>query len=264
MEINFFFIDDQGYNKNQSWLIRGGIFLPVKNYQSLSEDVNKLTQNFCNRIEVKWSDLFRAIDTKRGGKRIKDTKDYYYLEKKTEGEIIDFIHNFFETITKHDFKIILSLKKSPQRTEDQEKRILEFQLEDMMERAQIESQPDNLSILIHDNGSNEKEDKEIKEIYKKITKNPRQIRRFNKIIENLFIENSHMNAGIRVSDFVIGSISGALRDKQVGKKIFSTYLKDKMRKSRDGCIFGYGIKITATPDDEREEIEKEIKEKLEL
>ncbi len=239
MDTKFFFIDDQGGNNNQEWILLGGILISGFEYKQLSEQIRSIREDFAGiGKEIKYSELQRGIKLKKDGKPLKKT--LAYLSNKTTKEIEDYIEVFFQWLNMYSFKIIISVVH--ERFIYNKNKLLEHQIENLMERAQMEGQSSNsLVVMVHDNTSCKKTNVALKNIYQSKLSNSAFIQKYTRILDNLFIEESHVNIGIQVSDFVIGVIAGTLRSYPLSTQIFNKYVKNNLRKDNTGKIVGYGI-----------------------
>jgi len=244
-DILFFFIDDQGdVSNDQKWLLLGGLLIRVNDYHNLSREIKKHNQIFLNSEvrEIKWSDLTSAIYLKNKNQTIKKNKSFAYLENVAVKDIENFIEDFFRLLNKYNYQIILSISNKDYLIDGVAQNFVKFQIEDLLERVQYEIQNSgSLAIFVHDSRSNNKDNADIKNIYKSLLLNSKFVKNFENIIDNLFIEDSHLNSGIQISDFIIGAISGTLRKRQFSENLYKNYLQQKLRKNQTGKVIGFGI-----------------------
>jgi hypothetical protein len=261
-DIYFFFIDDQGsINNNQEWLLLGGLLINVQDYHNLSRDIKSYCSNipFINNAkELKWSDLSAAMYLKRKEQPFKPNKPYSYLSNVEIREIENFIKNYFQLVNRYNYQIILSVSNKQYFENKLSKSFIKLQIEDLLQRVQYEIQSSgSLAIFTHDSRPNKEENNTVKSIYKEILSSSKFVTDFKNIIDNLFIEDSHLNSGIQISDFIIGVISGCLRGYNFSKNLYQNYLKQKLRKSPTGNVIGFGILPTGlTQNDEYKHILK--------
>ncbi len=238
---SFFFIDEQGGNNKQQWIIAGGVVIDARVYHLVSRRIDHLRSTFLNGQvrEIKFSELQRAIHLKRQGyNELK--KDIAYLQDYTIEQMRQYIRDFFEILNHYDFLIITCISKKELLPNDTF--LLKFQIEDLMQRAQYCAQDYNLlMVIVHDHKSDKKIDKYLQNVYKTQLKTSRFIRDHDRIIDNLFIEHSYLNTGIQISDFVIGVISGVLRDYSFSKEIYNEYVGKHIRRNSKNEIIGYGV-----------------------
>jgi hypothetical protein len=243
--IYFFFIDDQGDVKNnQKWLILGGILIDVADYHNLSRELKNHNKKLVNQEvrEIKWSDLSAAIYLKNKNQEIKNNKSFYYLKDLDVNSITIYIRKFFSIINKYNYQIILSVANKDYFKIKPSVKFVEFQIEDLMQRVQYEIQSsDSLAIFVHDSRSKRQDNEKVKNIYKSLMSNSRFVQDYKNIIDNLFIEDSHLNTGIQISDFIIGAISGSLRKREFSKELYKNFLSQKLRKNTTRKVIGYGI-----------------------
>jgi hypothetical protein len=247
-DILFFFIDDQGnVGNNQKWLLLGGLLIRVNDYHNLSREIKEHNQIFLNFLnsevrEIKWSDLISAMYLKSKNQMIKKNKSFAYLDNVAVRDIENFIEGFFQLLNKYNYQIILSISNKDCFIDGLAQNFVKFQIEDLLERVQYEIQNSgSLAIFVHDSKSNKKDNIVIKNVYKSILSESRFVNDFKNIIDNLFIEDSHLNSGIQISDFIIGAISGILRGWSFSKTLYTNYLQQKLRKNQTGKVIGYGI-----------------------
>jgi hypothetical protein len=233
-DILFFFIDDQGdVSNDQKWLLLGGLLIRVNDYHNLSREIKKHNQIFLNSEvrEIKWSDLTSAIYLKNKNQTIKKNKSFAYLENVAVKDIENFIEDFFRLLNKYNYQIILSISNKDYLIDGVAQNFVKFQIEDLLERVQYEIQNSgSLAIFVHDSRSNNKDNADIKNIYKSLLLNSKFVKNFENIIDNLFIEDSHLNSGIQISDFIIGAISGTLRKRQFSENLYTKLLATKIKK----------------------------------
>lgn len=244
-KIYFFFIDDQGdVNNNQKWLLLGGLLISVQDYHHLSREIKKYNEKILKNDvrEVKWSDLSAVSYLKNKEQNIKENKSFAYLKDFSIQELDDFIKGFFQLLNKYNYLIILSVTNKEYFDVKPSLKFIELQIEDLLQRVQYEIQnSSSLAIFVHDSRSKRQDNKKIKNIYKSLMSNSRFVQDYKNIIDNLFIEDSHLNSGIQISDFIVGVISGTLRSWKFSKELYKNYLQQKLRKSPMGKVIGYGI-----------------------
>jgi len=244
-EIYFFFIDDQGsFNTDQEWLLLGGLLITVQDYHSLSREIKEYNKKLLDTTirEVKWSDLSAAMYLKNKGQAIKKSKSFAYLKDVDIKSIENFIKEFYKLLNKYNYQIILSVSSKTYFDQKPSHNFIELQIEDLLQRVQYEIQNSkSLAVFVHDSRSGRQSNDEVKNIYKSLMSNSRFVDDYKNIIDNLFIEDSHLNSGIQIADFIIGAISGTLRDWRFSKNLYKSYLQQKLRKSTTGKVIGYGI-----------------------
>jgi hypothetical protein len=248
IENSFFFIDDQGsLSSKDKWVLLGGLLMSIGSYNEISKEIKALNKQFFgnNVKEVKWSDLQACIYQKNKGKKFKSNKASYlnmysieFLEK--------YIENFFRVLNKYNYQVIISIAhKDLVSNLISKDNFLKCQVEDLMQRVQYHNQTNGgLSTFIHDSRSSQHDNNNIKDTFEKLLRTSRFGVEYERIINNLFIEDSHRNEGIQIADFIIGVTSATLRGYPFSSSIYRRFIGKHIRRSNLGEIIGYGIMPT--------------------
>ncbi|MBP6948759.1 MAG: DUF3800 domain-containing protein [Candidatus Pacebacteria bacterium] len=247
----FFFIDEQGtLNNDHEWLLRGGYMIDIHDYLKLNKKIKKLNLDFLKETkEIKWSHISSAIFLKNKNKALNE--DILYLDKFSIKELHEYLDSFFKIISDFDIKIVTNVSRKSDliKVIKRQDSFVKMQLQNLMQRCQFAGQENHfVTILVHENENSSKDDKIKKEVYKEIINSDSFIKDYNLIVDNLFIEFSNLNIGIQIADFIIGAISGTLREYKTSTDIYSQYLRNKVRRSKkDGSSIGYGIVAIPNP-----------------
>jgi hypothetical protein len=259
-----FFIDETGNYSKDDFLLRGGFLVNALDYLEFYKVVLQLKaeKNFLYNQEIKWHDLSTALHLKKKNKPFKTNKTWRYLKKFSTDDIEGYIKKLFSLIAEQDIKVITTISLGEKNRETNsnldEEKLLKFQLQNLMQRAQYTFQEDNsCGIIIYDT-INKNKDKFLRSAYQEIRSIDNFVKDYSNIIDSLFCEISNFNIGIQIADFIIGCIAGCLRGYEFSTELYKDYIYSKLRR-HNNRILGRGLMPIPNQDTTLHQI---IKEKL--
>ena len=256
--MKLYFTDETGNFEKGQKILRGGVVVDFENYFRLTKMLRALKFEFFGNYnnEYKWSDLSLAIhcleNNKILGSKINWLKVYDPIYLK------GYLDSAITLVSKEIDSVIISVANPSNYPE--EKLLIQNQISHIMERFQFHLQDiKDYGMIIFDSVNNEK-DKLLKKSYKFFQDHHNYIKDFSRITDSLLSDLSYQSTGIQSADYIIGAISGALRDYSFSQAIFLQNIKSKLRE-KNGKVIGYGVKITPSEDKILEEF---VRTKLSL
>ena len=256
--MKLYFTDETGNFEQGQNILRGGIIVDFENYFKLTKLLRSLKFKFFGNYtnEYKWSELSLAIycqeNSKTPGPKIR------WLENYRPEYLREYLSNAVALTSKEIDCVIVSVADPSNYPE--EKLLIQNQISHIMERFQFHLQDiKDYGMIIFDSINDEK-DKLLKKSYKFFQDHHNYVKDFSRITDSLLSDLSYQSTGIQSADYIIGAISGALREYPFSRDIFSENIKPKLRE-KNGKIIGYGIKITPS---ENTALENLVIEKLSI
>lgn len=256
--MKLYFTDETGNFERGHNILRGGVVVDFENYFRLTKSFRSLKFEFFGNFtnEYKWSDLSLAIHCLEEniplGSKIAWLGNYKaaYLKK--------YLREAISLASREINCVIISIANPRNFTE--EKQLIQTQISHIMERFQFDLQDSKDYGMIIFDSINSQKDKLLKKSYKFFQEHHNYIKDFDRITDSLLSDLSYLSTGIQSADYIIGAISGALRDYSFSREVFSTNIRQKLRE-KNGKVLGCGIKITPSED---VMLEKLVREKLSL
>jgi hypothetical protein len=251
MSIYFAFSDECGnyqpnrsdlYIKKNPYYIRSTILIKASDWRRINEQFLKLKKLHSLPInkEIKWSYIWRIFHDIQNGKKITQKSPYYYLSKFDRDSLLQFVEDSINLLSNVDNKIILNVSSNKGSCNAPLEDFYEMHIQAIMLRIEMElaNDPENLCVIFFDPVSQEKS---LREIYYKLYKQGKFIKKYYHIKDSINFECSHHSVGIQISDFVAGCFNGFLRNFEQSTILFEKCLLNKIRVSGKGKIIGYGI-----------------------
>jgi hypothetical protein len=259
MSIYFAFSDECGnyqpnrsnrYIKKNPYYVRSTILIDASDWRRIKEQFFKLKKMYSLPInkEIKWSYIWRLFQDIQNGKKIDQKTPYYYLSKFDRDSLLQFVEDSINLLSNIDNEIILNVTSNKGSCNATLEDFYQMHIQAIMLRIEMElaNDPENLCVIFLDPVSQEKS---LREIYFKLYKEGKFIKKYDHIKDSINFECSHHSVGIQISDFVAGCFNGFLRNFEQITLLFEKCLLHKIRVSNKGKIIGYGI--LSVPQDQK-------------
>lgn len=275
MSTYFGFSDESGdYIKNitarqlkkHPFYIRSTLLINSSEWKKLNNQFKDLKKSFdipANK-EIKWSFLWILKMRRDNGNTISEREPYKFLEAYPIERLESFVESAIDLINTLDYKkIILTYTDNEEINNHEEKHILKFHIQEMIQRIEMELQNDynNLGVVFID-PVNEVKNCYFRDIYNDFFLQGDFIEKYVHIKDSLNIEFSHHSVGIQLSDFIAGIFNGVLRSSsdehfKFSQKLFYNYVLSNVRRYK-GRIHGYGIREVPSNSGLREKLANKI------
>lgn len=217
--------------------------------------------------ELKWANLWSLRHFQKNKKPIPDKHELKCFEKHDYHDLINFVEETLALLNDLDEKkIIATYTKNENGYNINEKSMLAFHLQELMQRIEMTLQvdKDNLGVLFFDPVAHDKNEM-FREIYYNLFEDGDYIDKYHFIKDSLNIENSHHSVGIQIADYISGSFSAVLKsnnysDYELGINMFYNYVYPNLRSGGISGIHGYGIREVPSGMQTRRWLVNKIKE----
>lgn len=260
MPIYFAFSDECGAyqrypNKKQltshPFYIRATLLMNADEWKTLNLNFNNLKETFSIPLhkEVKWAYLWSLTKYKRQNKYIPDWEPFYFLRDYEVSDIISFIDESLALMNDLVYKkIIITFTDNFHYHSADEKHILSWHIQELMQRIEMELEDNNhsnLAVLFFDPVS-ENKNKLFREIYFDIYRSGDFIEKYSHIKDSLNIEFSHQSCGIQIADYIAGAFSSVIKANHInnykdGVEMFYKYIHPYLRRGYNG-LWGFGLR----------------------
>jgi hypothetical protein len=218
--------------------------------------------------EIKWSYAWQLFVLKKYSKEIPKENDLFFLKDIEIDTIYNFMSDALKLLNALSYKkVILTYTDNSLRNGCNEKTMLLFHLQEIMQRIEMEIQGEenNIAVLFID-PINEKKDDLFRGKYFDLFSTGDVIKEYKHIKDSLNIEYSHHSSGIQMADYICGAFSAILKCRDINKgnysngiSMFLNSVYPNLRSSK-GNIFGFGIREVMSNDSVRDSLNKKIDE----
>jgi hypothetical protein len=209
-----------------------------------------------NDYEIKWSYLWNKRCYERKGEPIPESKPYHFLNSIKHDKLIGFVDKSLGLLSEIEYcKIILTITFNEGCLINLYE-IYRWHIEAIMQRIEMELEPNNLGVLFIDPVSTDK-NKLFRDIYHDLYKENFFIKH-KCIKDSLNIEYSHHSVGIQIADYIAGCFGGFMKGFPESTGIFARRIKPLLRCDNYKKILGYGIREIPRGENVREEIKRKI------
>lgn len=233
------------------YYVRTTLIINSNEWKKLNTDFKELKKKYSLPLsrELKWANVWSLRHYQKRQQPIPAKLEIKYLEEYDYHTLIDFVEEVLALINhlKHK-KIIATYTKNISNNSTSEKAILQFHLQEHMQRIEMELQSDeeNLGVLFFDPVSKDKNEL-LRQLYYELFEDGDFIKQYKSIKDSLNIENSHHSVGIQIADYISGTFNSVLRTSTDnnylrGISMFFEYVHPNLRRRWDGAIQGYGIR----------------------
>lgn len=250
----FIFSDEYGeYNEEKSpkilkahpYYIRAALIISSEEWKAINNKMRILKEGILapyiniKRHEIKWSYMWNKRCYEEKNELIPENKPYHFLNNIKYDDLFIFIDQVLEVLSGLKYcKVILTI------TVNKECSIKLYELhrwhiEAIMQRVEMELEPDNLGIVFIDPVSTEK-NKLLRNIYHDLYINNFFIEH-KCIKDSLNIEHSHHSVCIQIVDYIAGCFGGFMKGFQQSTALFNKRIRPFLRCSKENNILGYGI-----------------------
>lgn len=237
---------DKRYLQGNPYYVRAAIVIDVEDWIKLKDKFLKLKAEYDLPLdrEIKWNYIWLLEQHRRHGEEIPRNKHYYFLRDISTNQLVKFISDSCELVCECDYcSLIFTVTSNITDLRVSKMTLDTWHLEELMPRVEMEMElgTNNLAILFFDS-SNPGNDNILRKQYKETYFQGPFIERYQHIKDSISFELSHHSFGIQLADYAAGIFNGCLRGFDISQELFNKYLLGLVRKSREGKIFGYGIR----------------------
>ncbi len=221
--------------------IRGNLFIGISDYKIIQEQFLKITQkyNIPLDLEIKWSDLYFL----KHGKNEK-LKEYKYVDIEAYiAELIKLVSSFENT------KLLFTITDNRVQNQMSKNKMIKCHLQEAYQRAEIDAKDLNgFAIFVMDE-LNKEDEKILKTACHELTMKGDSFVKYKNIYQGLFIDKSNQSVGLKIIDFITGAFNSFLKNQFINKnnfllgvELYKEYIRNSLRKSSSGVIYGYGVR----------------------
>lgn len=250
MNTYYAFSDESGqYNnhpgkrfiQSHPYYVRATVLISVEEYAEYQQLVRGLDKQIGvpPLEEIKWSDLWSK---KRGNPR------NTFIEDLTQGTLRKYFDEYFAIADKFEsIKIILTVTENGGKNIANKDTMLYFHLQEAFQRINSEIKDTGFATFIIDELSDDFADQTKRASHRLLEKG--DIVKYSTLYSGILFEKSNLSAGIQMADYVAGVFNSFLKSidapedsYRYAKCIFCSFIKPRLRKSKNGQIMGYGIR----------------------
>ncbi len=253
MTIYYAFSDESGHykrnrtkrdNERYPYYVRAIVLFEANQWKYLNSQFLCLKNEFSlsRQQEIKWDYIWEIKQCQERGKKpnieIQPLVESYHWDC-----LLSFCEKFLLLMNNLPFlKIILTITDNRRCHNIRENYLLQFHLQNTMQRIQMEIQQNNedLAVLFFDS-IDEKKDKMLSEVYSSIYESGDFIANYSSIQDCLHFEKSKQSVGIQLVDLIASISMNRLRNREESTRLFNQYIYPNLRQSHQNEIMGYGV-----------------------
>ena len=225
--------------KIHPFYIRASLLVNANEWKKLNRDFTRLKKTYSipNDLELKWAHLWQVKCYQKG--RLKKVKDPILgdLLEYSHMELLSFVKECLELQNTLEEKyIIITYTRNNKENRYNEKMIIRFHLQELMQRLEMELQKSssNLGLIFFD-PVNERKNELFRNIYKDFLISGDFIKSYKHLKDSLNFENSHHSVGVQLADYISGAFSAVLKSTgpksyQDGVKLFMNNIHPHLRR----------------------------------
>lgn len=245
------FTDEAGaYNKRPNekfrcshpFYIRSNVRFSADDYRLFQNEIEELNKKYQVPVgdEIKWSDLWEI----HKGKYRSD-----FLKSQTEDFLCAYCrHVFCRAADKKSLEFIFTVTcVYMQPCYQSEEEMIKFHIQEVMQRANMDAQPNDFALIIMDELNPDKV-KKLKTACHEIAVKGDFIK-YKNIYSGVLAESSAQSAGIQLADFAAGVMNGYLRGALLNRgkyefatDLFNEFVLPHFRHNADGGTMGFGVR----------------------
>ncbi len=265
MDIYYAFSDESGlyeveasnrFLKNHPYYVRATVLFKVDEYADYQKQVHELNMRFSipPYEEIKWSDIWSK-------ERNQPRNDF--VAQLPPDAPRTYIASIFEFAKSADsVKLILTCTKNGSNIANNDT-MFRFHLQEAFQRVNSELENNGFATFIIDELPSQIADQAKTVSHWLIDKG--DIVKYTSLYSGVLFEKSNLSAGIQLADYIAGIFNSFLKsidsntgNYQYAKELFFSFIKPRLRRSRDGRIMGYGIREVTRDDQLRRKIREAL------